>query len=151
MAVIEQDGIDRAGPGPSRIVRRKLTSAELLAFDGTNQIDLIRAPGAGRMIIIEDVVVRYEAGDTAYTDNATPADLQLRFGATNFQTFDVSGTGAGDLSMNATTDAVRLTRPANSDRIITLNQGINVNLSGAITAGNGTLDVVIRYWVLELD
>jgi len=127
-----------------------LTSTQLLAANVT-PVTMISAPGSGNMIIVESAQFNLLYGGTAYT--GTPVTT-LRY---------VSGTGqtaiSGGTQMNtiyeATANEVGILPPAvqSTANVVTsslANEPIVFFLSSALTLGNGTMNVIIRYHIISV-
>lgn len=123
-----------------------LTSAELLALNATPQI-LISPPGSGNIIVVDRVSLSYGYGTVAYT---VP-------GGSNF-TFTIGGvTVATAAAAAGLVDQVVdkfLVTPgstvASTNSTTLENTGLSfTNSAGALTLGDGTLQVTVWYTVIS--
>lgn len=128
-------------------VDRTLTSAELLgAFDAP--VELIPAPGEGRVIMVTDAFVVFEPGDTPYTGDNCAGVLQWG---------DEANTGILSLNTATTfglTDATLRQFPdigAEADPALYEGESLGFAISNETLAdGNGTLRWILSYRIIEL-
>lgn len=114
-----------------------LSSAQILALN-TTPIELIAAPGSGKVIHLKDVVFNYTFVTTAYTSNA---------GQVEYETFnDVL------FSMSQLDDSASIiSRSLSTHNELKENKGIEFTvLTSDPTLGDGTLDIYLIYEIITL-
>jgi len=133
----------------TQIAAVTLTSAQLLALKG-NDVQIVPACPAGYINVMEAVTLRINFGGTAYTLNAGTLIPYLGPSANGVPlTADLSTI----LTQGATSDNVGV--PALATGVKAQNlieaQGIYLGNQGAAqyTLGNGTLDVIIEYVIVQ--
>lgn len=118
-----------------------LSSAQILALSAT-PVTIVAAPGAGKTIVIYDVLFRMVASATAYASGGA-VSLQYHTGpiaATSTVAAAVVNAGSA-----GTKDNVMIPVAAAS---ITQNDAVEItNATGAFTTGTGTASVHIRYYI----
>jgi hypothetical protein len=119
-----------------------LTSAQILQLN-TTPIELLPAPGVGKMNFLLDAEVRFNLVSTAYTTNLT---LQITCGsviASNASILTSITNRFGNIAKSAVSGA--------GTQFYTENTAMNVTVgTGNPLAGNGTLDLYITYKILTL-
>lgn len=126
-----------------------LTSAQILALHGT-PVTLIAAPGAGQMILLQQVSMEYIFNTTPYTV-PVGANLRSSINGVNVGT-DIAATGL--LDQNANT--IAYSRAGNETTGITVatlaNQPLVISNTNAteFTAGDGTLVVNVLYNIISV-
>lgn len=122
-----------------------LTAANLIAMNGA-PVTLIPAPGAGKVVIVEDILFKMTRTATAFTNGGA-----LEFRYTNGSGAKVSAdiassvvtTGGAGLELNRVGHVVTsLTPVANAPIVIT-------NATAAFATGTGTAQVIIKFRVLD--
>ena len=123
-----------------------ITSAQILALDATtHQIELVAAPGAGKIIVPEEVVYSFTAGATPYANGQSMTIYHD--GDTNAYFAALANTAITSATSTVNTKVVL-------DEVIT--PGIDKALvfrqtsATAFITGNGTLKIFIKYKVLTL-
>lgn len=129
-----------------------VSSAEILALNATPKT-LVAAPGAGRILILEGVVLFYDYNSAAYAGIASGEDLSVKY-------TDGSGTAVGGCEatgfLDQTADAVRYIRPYTatsgvSDLTPVANAALVLHmLTGEITTGNSPLYARVFYRNVKL-
>ena len=139
MSVIEQGGLVGA-PGPLREARRRLSSAEMLVLDDA-AVEIVAAPGDGKIVAPETMILAYHAGDTAFTGTPT---YDINVGTTRIARTNANG------FTTTTTDAVRYYRIAATFGAYPINANINLSSSAAVTAGTGEMEVILLYRIIDI-
>lgn len=126
-----------------------VTSSELLNLFSTPK-QLVAAPGAGKMINVLNYTLRYSYGTADYV-NASGGALYLRIGTT------AAATGSNVISL-VTGFASALLGPVGSINNLTARQNMSdlenaplqlAKVSGALTDGDGTLQIRVRYMIVD--
>lgn len=132
-----------------------ITSAQLLALNAT-PVTILKAPGTGRAIIIDRVVMfyDYDGATTSYTVDTTTQDLVLRY-------TDGSGTilcqcaATGFITeLNDETRIVYPFRAASGDSDVepTANAAVVLHLTTAeVTGGTSPLKLEVTYRIVKTD
>jgi hypothetical protein len=154
---VEVDGILASGVSSgailaekTQIVRQVITAAQLLALKGAD-LQLVQAPGAGLALALEGVSVKINFGGTAYTLNA--GNLKVFLGP-SANALPVTADLSAILTQGATSDIIGspaiAAGPATQAQ--TENQPLVLGNNGTaqFTLGNGTLDVVLMYSVVQM-
>lgn len=140
------------GPGGPLVAVTTLTSAQLLAIH-TTPVQVVAAPGAGKMILPLQLMLNYTFVTTAYTDgggnltvypNGAAADYWWRRASTGFWTLTASQLvtyGGGTASVGA---GIIPAAPYSNVSLLINNDTANPTL------GDGTLTVVIVYVVCSV-
>lgn len=124
-----------------------LSSAQILALH-TTPVTVLAAQGANKVILLSHIYAKYNYGTAAYAGIATNENLLFRTGSLA-ATVGMETIGFID----QTSDQERLA-PASSPFAIgsielEANSGIEAYLTGAITTGDGTIDLTIFYYILD--
>lgn len=133
----------------SKNITVSLSSANLLAMYAT-PITVIAAPGAGKVILIENALLSFTHVSTAYASGGT-IRLQYTGSADNllttgFQT-NVLNTASNNLDYCVATRNVSYASPIG----IAANTAVQItNATGAYTTGNGTAKLFINYRIVTL-
>ena len=133
------------GVAPARqIFKRTFTDAELHDLNTDGPIELIGAPGAGKAIIIDELVYSYRPGETptAFGDGG---NVDIDAGTTR-----VLRSTSASLGLTGTTALTRFVTFAANGVTVVPNAAINIEVASALSAGDGTLGVTIVYHVLEV-
>ena len=129
------------------------SSAQLLALNSTNPIQMIAPPGAGNFISVNNTVFSYHTTGDEYTYNNTDgfAYLTVQYGtSTNYALL------TDHQVMANTTDSVFQTLPIYTINIFGTenieNTGIYFSTTNGttITGGTGTLTVTVTYFICPL-
>jgi hypothetical protein len=141
--------VDASNNSTGGILTKKvsLTNAELLALDIT-PIELIPAPGVGKVIICLSGFVKYNYGSTVFDNNMSCLikNPSLPVNVLNSQlviqvptnTTAVDGIFIPNAPSNGSKDA------------IVENGGIEVISNTALLNGDGTLDIYLQYMILDI-
>lgn len=126
-----------------------LTAANLIAM-GTTPVSILPAPGAGKVIFVEDIVFEMKRTATAFTNGGT----------VNFQyhTTTTSIPHAGTIAASVLTTAGAATtvthlgpQTGSSGLLLPANEGIDItNGTAAFATGTGTATVFIKYRIITL-
>lgn len=145
LSVQPQAGFSSAVPSPRVLITGSLTSAQILALNGT-PVTVIPAPGAGNVVVIELFATELVFGGTAYTGtsgisltNTSGNSMSGVFGSgciTATSTWYCSSgpaniSAAGFASVNFANSPVQIRMPSSQD-----------------LTGNGTLSYWISYRIL---
>ena len=145
MAVIEQGNLIEGVAPRELIADLTITSAQILALHSAAQT-LISAPGAGRAIVLNEVIARKPAG-TAYAGIGGTEDLEFRYNnATGAEAFDIETVSFLDQSG----EEVRIAHPDAGQREPVVDAPIVVHLGGAITTGNSPLNIRAFYRIVDV-
>lgn len=141
-----QDGRIR----PMQTVRKTITTAQVLALNAT-PIELVAAPGAGKVLVPNRLLV-YKAAGTAYAAVAAGEDLAVITETAATTLISVETTGFLDQTtaefrmgerVPASPETFDLTNEANDALQITI-------LTGEVTTGDSDLIVDLEYETLDL-
>lgn len=129
-----------------------LTSAQLLALQST-AVQIAIAPGVGYALVPTSVSAQYKFVTTAYTIANADNSIQIEYTGKTTAFIGVPATGLVD----QTVSEIRTVWPAVAGVDIAqtneANLGLEVKLTGttpALTLGDGTLTLTLRYLVLVL-
>lgn len=153
-AIHSLQGSGGGASGAVQIATVTVSSAELLAL-GSAPVQLIAAPGAGKIIAPFMFVLQYKFGTTAYTLAAGDPSLSIYPAAAGPNQGPV-GFGASGL-VTATVNTLVYESDAISNNIPRTNwenQAWNLGLGDAgrpLTLGDGTLVVTVFYAVVNLE
>lgn len=140
----------QGAPGGLIWTKTDISSAELLALNAT-PINIVPAPGANKILILDSALVFYNYNSTAYAGIGASEDLAIKWNTG-------SGTIAGSMEatgfLDATSDQYRLMSIVGT-LTATITPQINTALVlhmtvGEITTGNSPLVVITRHSVLDL-
>jgi hypothetical protein len=133
-----------ASSSPNSQISFPISSAQILAMpDFAPQV--LPAPGAGKAYIVNNVVLNYVFGGIAYT--VPPGtNLLLEQGGFNL----ITPIDAGLLADGANQIQQQSGGILNQASSLVINFPMNVNLSGAVTAGNGNLTLIVNYSILTV-
>ena len=133
-----------SGGVSSKSLKLTLTSAEILDFNAT-PIEIIPAPGVGKIIQIEDVTARLRFNSTSY---ATRDKIEFVFAGGGFS--------AASINVLITDNTVirygKLITSVNAnDEQVVENTSLSLtNLSGSPTLGDSDVDVYIKFNIITL-
>lgn len=126
-----------------------LTSANILALN-TTPIQLVASPGAGKIVIMEEVIYDFTAG----TQYANGNDIKIRYSGTSVDCLTYGGTSA---MINAATSSIRQGGQASgaissAANILTTgdNKAVNLTVDTAFITGTGTLKLYYKYRIITL-
>lgn len=137
----------------SKSITVSISSAEILALDNTVSKELVAAPGSGKIIIPEHVILSFTAGATPYAAGSTVV-IQHDTG-THTMGYD-AGWGSGVIDTGQITSATSTItyRGGYIQESFTGldNKSLVLKLSGAtkFTTGNGTIKVLLKYRIATL-
>lgn len=147
-AEFQSDGIDKYynfGPRVTLFqVRVALSAAEIIAMNATPKI-LIPAPGAGKAIVVDNVLFKMNRTATAFTGGGALSIQYTSGGADVAATIAASVVttgGAGTEYNNVRGQEATLTPTQNTSIEIT-------NATAAFATGTGTAEVIIDYHLAE--
>jgi len=137
-------------PANTKITRKTakvvVSVAEVLALNATVK-ELVAAPGAGNLLVLDEIIVHKPAG-TAYAAIGADDDLEVRY-------TDASGAQVNTLLectgfLDQTTLQTRISRPIVTEYTPVLNAALVLHMkTGEITTGNQPLICTIQYHVVE--
>lgn len=134
-------GADYIAPDVVQTITVPLTSAQLLGMNAT-PVELIPAPGAGKVIIIDNVLFTMTRTSTAYASGGTIVLNYATGPVAAINTIAASVlTTAGAAVTQTVRDGIDAAAVANDAIVIT-------NGSGAFTTGTGTASVNIKYRIV---
>lgn len=125
-----------------------LSAAQLIAM-GTTPVAILAAPGAGKAILVDEILFEITRTSTAFTNG----------GVINFQyhTTTTSVPHSGTIAASVVTGGAGTVQTAlgqntgASGLVIPANEGIDItNATAAFAAGTGTAKVFLRYRVVTL-
>lgn len=142
---VEIHGVKQNGVVALYSAKKKLSSAEILALDGT-PIDVIPAPAAGKWIEIVSVQLFLDYATTAYAGIAATDYFQLKYtdGSGALLTQNVDPTGFAD----AVADAYLRLGAANT--WAPLNAKVVAFLAGPWTTGDSPITLEVLYRIRDL-
>ena len=130
-----------------RRVSVQVTTAQIRALHTSgSEIELIPAPGAGKVIVVENVIAALKYNSTAYTAVAGGDDFQIEYGVSTPVAIGTVET-TGFLTLVA--DSVRLWNRAN-DVLIPVNTNVEVSLLGAVLTGNSPVTFIVAYRIEDV-
>lgn len=123
-----------------KTVKVTLTSAQILSSN-TTPIQLIAAPGAGKMIMVLSFAGNLTYNTATYATNTSG---QLVQGATLVRTFSLAFTTSGQIYLAPSSPPLALSSTLENQSISFSTQ------TGDPTAGDGTIDLHLTYTVITL-
>jgi hypothetical protein len=129
-----------------RIANVTLSAANIMSMFGT-PIDVIAAPGAGKLIVIENVTGFFDYGGTAFL-NGGEVRLQYNTKTDKLTEQPLFDTGP----MRGTADFVRVAnKAAISTEVYPPNEPVEItNATGAFDTGNSVIRMSIKYRIVTL-
>jgi len=125
---------------------RTITNAELLALN-SSPVELIAAPGEGKIILPYSVILKVNPGETSESSNATQT-LTLDFFAVgnSFMTFDTTQLAWGDAE-----ELIVQFQGENNEYFGAINEPLELMADdGDFVEFDGTFDVYITYQIVDL-
>lgn len=124
-----------------------ITTGQLLALNATPKT-LVAAPGAGKIVLVEDAQLFFDYNSIAYNGIAAGEDLEIRYTNGSGQlvaTIETTG------FLDATADAYRHVRPTTTAAITpVVNAALIMCIASAeIATGNSPLYVRLRYRTVD--
>lgn len=151
MAIIEGGTVIEGGDHEIHMLRGQISSALLLALNATPQT-LVPAPGVGKAIIFQGMMIQKPAG-VAYGGIAAGEDLSVKYtDAAGLELAQCETTGFLDQATNQ----IRYVRPqtaasGNSSFTPVENAALVLHLlSGEITTGDQPLNYEVRYYLADV-
>ena len=129
-----------------------LSSAQLLALQ-TTAVQIVIAPGAGFAVIPTSITAQYKFNTTAYTIANADNALQIEYTGKTTNLVKVLATGLADQTVNEITTVWPAVAGTDLAQTNEANLGLEVKLTGttpALTLGDGTITLTLRYTVLVL-
>ena len=129
-----------------KTVTVSLSAANIISMYAT-PIQVIAAPGAGKVVTIDQVVWSFTYGGTAFTGGAVPRIVEETSSA-------LMSYGPPTAGMTGTADFIEVGRAqidANDTMLQVVNKAMLVtNPTGAFADGNSTMKLFIRYRIITL-
>ena len=134
-------------PNAMQLASVALTAAQIIAMSAT-PVSILPAPGAGKALVVNDIVVEAKTTSTQFTGGGAVSCV-YHGGATACHAGSVP---ASVITAAAGTTATQLGPPvATNGTTLPANTGIDVtNATAAFAAGTGTLTVFIHYRIVTL-
>jgi hypothetical protein len=125
-----------------------VSSAEILALHTTPKT-LVAAQGANTGIIVDKVYIRYNHVTTAYGAIAGGDNLNVGFNGGSTVVVAIETLGFIDQTATSRRTGSQGNSITVSNNEVLLNTALELELGGAVTTGDGTLDVVVYYYVID--
>jgi hypothetical protein len=127
-----------------------LSSADILALHTTPK-ELLPAPGAGKINVVDEVIFSFTTGSVAYTGTGILRVLYTGDTTTNYLT----NYGPAAVLTNSSYRIIGVYPNAEANTEYTLltagiNNGVTLGTNSAFITGDGTLKVFIKYRILTL-
>lgn len=129
-----------------KVATVSLSSAQILSLK--TPVELIPAPGAGKIIIVDEVILSYTNGGTSYTGGNT---LDFKYDG------NVTSCGLSGISGSAITGASIIIRQYVYSTSTDITSAVNKNLAISVysggsnfATGNGTAKVTVVYRIITL-
>jgi len=149
MAIRKVGHLTEGAAPPIGEARVRLTSAQLRALHtAAGAIALTDAPGAGKLIVLDDAVATFTPAAASPVAYAGGGPVLIQYAASTPLTI-VQFT-ANTLT-GGTTATTRHIRPAVAQSEPRVGAALRISTGTAFTAGNGTLEVVARYRIVDLN
>ena len=133
-----------------KIATVSLSSAQILALY-TTPIDLVAAPGAGKVIIPEDIILSIDYGTTTYTAGGV---VRVSYSGETTQLLGTTNLEAGLFEKTADTVVIGNFIPISTlvtDVTIGINKSLQItNNTAVFTTGDSPIKVFIKYRILTL-
>lgn len=138
-----------ASPAEAQAITVTLSSANIMAMFGT-PVTLIPAPGAGKLIQVDEVVVSFIYNSIAY---ANGSELRIRYsgsGTDLFSTIADTGPMRGTASFINAALAIGGAGGTIAVTSLTNTAIVATNTGSAFTDGNSTMKIFLRYRIITL-
>lgn len=128
-----------------------LTSTQILGLNSTF-VDLVSAPGAGKMIVPQTITLNYIFNTTAYTMVSSPQFFFVwGHQSGNSYNYFPAATGLLDQTSNRMMWSGGVTEAAFTTNTTYINSLFSVFFgAGSATLGNGTLKITVTYYILSV-
>lgn len=129
-----------------------LSSAQLLALQ-TTAVTLVQAPGTSYALVPDSISAQYKFNTTAYTIANADNAFQIEYVGKTTNLVKVLATGLVDQTVNEITTVWPAVAGQDLAQTNEANLGLEVKLTGttpALTLGDGTVTLTLRYYVLVL-
>lgn len=129
-----------------------LTSANLLALPGT-KIQLVTTPGSNLALVPNAMTLQYKFGGTAFTIANADNAFQVEYTGQATNLLKANATGLVDQAVNTIISAWPTVTGTDITQTTEANLGLELTLVGttpALTLGNGSVILTLRYWVVVL-
>lgn len=147
---IKEIGLQNSLIGTSRFATLTLTSAQILDLY-TTPITLVSAPGVGKTIVLKNAWARLNFNTTAYFTAFSP---------TIYMYLGIQGAN-GNIAINedvVQSAITRVTKFHMTEDVVAVNQknyvenaALRILLDADPTVGDGTIDILLEYMVLDFD
>lgn len=133
----------------AKVIKKSITNAQMLALN-TTPIELIAAPGAGKLIVVNKIVAKHQYATAAFSDQ------DLTVGYDDGADLTVATVDATNFLNNVSADTTRPSIvPIDGAAVLDTstqieNENIALTASANPTTGGGTLDLYIWYDVITI-
>lgn len=135
----------KVGEGMMQVLTVNISSADILALHTTPK-ELIPAPGAGKILVLDQIVFYFDAGSTPYANGDNTGAYF------NSDTTLLSGNAIANTAINSATDTVTFRTALGATITAGIDKAIEFKTAGgtAFINGNGTAKAFIRYRTITL-
>lgn len=137
--------------GASQEANLALTAANITGMNGA-AIQVIAAPGAGKIIIVNKFFISFTAGGVAFTGGGTGIALQYAAGVYNAADLASELISAATITTNTNNFASGIGHSLGATALTTANATnapIYITSQGAFAAGNGTANLKVWYTIIN--
>lgn len=122
----------------------ELTPTEILSLDGDGTLELIPAPGAGKIIVVSEILLFLDYNSTAYNFNLFSGALNIAFGTST----PLGGGADYRTSLNKSSDYYASVQNIMEPKV---NQPLTLLAAGgvSVTQGNSTAKFSIVYRIVD--
>lgn len=122
----------------------ELTPTQILSLNGDGTLELIPAPGAGKIIVVSEILLFLDYNSTAYNFNLQSGALNIAFGTST----PLTGSADYRTSLNKSSDYYASVQDRMEPKV---NQPLNFLAAGgvSVTQGNSTVKISIVYRILN--